>query len=67
MRFSIIHVEAVEAIMHLKGISGAFDNCFWLVHLNPFQAGTPNVLGLFEAIVVFFIWQGSTTKLPRTF
>ena len=43
MRFSIIRVEAVEAIMHLKGISGAFDNCFLLVHLNPFQAGTPNV------------------------
>ena len=29
--------------MHIKGISGGFDNCFWLIHLNPFEAGTPTV------------------------
>ena len=44
MRFFIIRVEAVEAIMFLKVIiSGAFDNYFWPNSLNPFQFGTPRV------------------------
>ena len=42
MRFSIIRVEA---IVHLKGISGAFDNCFWLIHFNTFYVGNPTVHG----------------------
>ena len=28
-RLPLIHVEAAEAIMHLNGISGAYDNWIW--------------------------------------
>ena len=31
LRLRIIRGEAEEAIMHLKGISGGFDNWFWSI------------------------------------
>ena len=36
VRLSIIRVEAVDAIMHLKGISGVYDNWLGSGHLNSF-------------------------------
>ena len=35
MRLHIICVEAVETILHVKGISDAFDNCFWPIPKFP--------------------------------
>ena len=39
----LIRIEAMEAIMHLKGISGAFDNWLGLTPLNIFHVGTPKI------------------------